>query len=157
MLGNNHTNSRGAEGDAGHYRGRHFSEWTDDVTSLKRAGRLDEAADLLWHLVAATENDAAVNRWGVAPWYYEQLAIIARKRGDVAGEVAVLERYEQQRKAPGAGPSKLASRLAQTRRRLTQHKAAAGGVTCPSCGAQATAGRSGVCTACGSRFVLPTS
>ncbi len=143
--------------DAGMYRDRHFSDWTADVNRLKRAGRLEEAADLLWHLVAATEKDAAANGWGVAPWYYEQLAIIARKSGDAAGEVEVLERYGQQRKAPGAGPAKLAARLAQARERVAkQREVTSGTVTCPSCGAAAEAGRSGLCSNCGSRFLLPT-
>lgn len=54
---------------------------------------------------------------GVAPWYYEQLAIVYRKMKRPADELAVLERYESQPKAPGAGPAKLAKRLAKLRGR----------------------------------------
>lgn len=49
---------------AGFYWGRHFSAGTDEVKALKRPGQLDEATELQWHLVAATENDAQVNGWG---------------------------------------------------------------------------------------------
>ena len=41
---------------------------------------------------------------GVAPWYYEQLAIIYRKRKDYLKEIEVLERFAKQKHAPGASP-----------------------------------------------------
>ena len=72
---------------------------------------------LLLHLVNATETEskAAGSGWGVAPWYYEQLAILYRKEKRFADEVAILERYVSQPKAPGAGPSKLTARLEKAR------------------------------------------
>jgi hypothetical protein len=91
----------------GFHHARHFTEWVDEVSDLRRAERLDEALTLLSHLMDATEAEAAANRWGVAPWYYEQAAIIHRKLGDKAAEVEVLERYERQAKAPGAKPANL--------------------------------------------------
>ena len=63
----------------------------------------------------ATESEAKANQCGVAPWYYEQAAIVHRKRGDKAAEVEVLERFERQPKAAGLQPAKLAERLARLR------------------------------------------
>ena len=56
--------------------------------------------------------------WGVAPWYYEQLAIIYRKMKNFQAEIDILERYKKQEKAPGIGPSKLAARLIKARELL---------------------------------------
>ena len=56
-------------------------------------------------LTAATESEANVDGLGVAPWYYEQLAIISRphrKEKRYAEEVAILERYNDQPKGLGA-------------------------------------------------------
>lgn len=99
----------------GHYRGRHLTEWVENVTGLMREGRLEEAFDLLSHLIDATEAEAEANNWGVAPWYYEQAAIAYRNLGDKASEIAVLERFEVQPKARGVKPAKLAARLAKLR------------------------------------------
>ena len=96
---------------------RHYTTYVEDVRALKRAGHLEQAAALLLRLVDATEAEARANRWGVAPWYHEQLAIIYAKQKDLASEISILERYERQTKAPGARPSKLADRLAKVRAR----------------------------------------
>jgi hypothetical protein len=71
---------------------------------------------LLLELVDATESEAQTMGDGVAPWYYEQLAIIYRKRRDVASEVGVLERFARAPRAPGVGPRKLVQRLEKARR-----------------------------------------
>ncbi|MDT8342157.1 MAG: hypothetical protein RQ751_11655 [Longimicrobiales bacterium] len=110
--------TRGTHMKPGHVDGQHFTGHVDTVKQLKREGRLDEARDLLLRLVEATEEEARANRWGVAPWYYEQLAIIYRKLKQPQNELVVLERYDRQPKAPGAGPSKLAERLAKVRAQL---------------------------------------
>jgi hypothetical protein len=97
--------------------GRHYTKYVDDVRTLKRTGQFERAIALLLRLVDATEAEAAAEQSGVAPWYYEQLAIIYAKTKQVEAEIKILERYASQRKAPGAGPSKLAERLALARRR----------------------------------------
>ena len=51
------------------------------------------------------------HRGGVAPWYYEQAAVIHRKRRDRDAELAVLRRFGAQQHAPGATPPKLLERL----------------------------------------------
>jgi hypothetical protein len=101
--------------ESGVYEGRHFTEWVDTVSQLKRDGQLEGALDLLEHLMEATEAEATANNWGVATWYYEQAAIVHSKRGDRAAEMAVLERFARQPKAPGVKPAKLAERLARLR------------------------------------------
>ncbi|HWO71024.1 MAG TPA: hypothetical protein VNP94_09760 [Actinomycetota bacterium] len=82
---------------------------------LRREGKEDEAERLLLRLVDAVEAEAAAEGWGVAPWYYEQLAIIYRKRKDLDAEVRILERFAGQRHAPGASPPKLLERLEKAR------------------------------------------
>ena len=92
----------------GFVRGRPIHTYVDDVKEL---GYTEEAISLLLELVGATEADSRANGWGVAPWYYERLAIIYRRQKRLADEVDILERYERQQKAPGSMPAKLAARL----------------------------------------------
>ena len=99
----------------GYVDGLHFTEHIAAIKTLRRTGRDDEAAALLLKCVNATEAEDAIEKWGVAPGYYEQLAIIYRKAGQLDDEVAILDRYAQQRKAPGALPAKLAARLVRAR------------------------------------------
>jgi len=107
---------------AGLVDGYHYTEHVERVKQLKREGRHPESIDLLLKLVEATESEArtAGGNWGVAPWYYEQLAIIYRKEKRFDDEVAILERYESQQKAPGVGPSKLAERLKKAKALATE-------------------------------------
>ena len=99
--------------EAGLVDGTHFTDYVEQVKQLKLEKRHDEAIDLLLKLVDAIEAEsrAAGGSHGVAPWYYEQLAIIYRKEKRYADEVGVLERYDAQPKAPGTQPAKLATRL----------------------------------------------
>jgi hypothetical protein len=103
---------------AGFVDGRHYTAYVDEVRRRKREGALPNAECLLLRLIEATEAEARENRWGVAPWYYEQLAIIYSRKKDRAAELAALERYEKQTKAPGARPSKLAARLDRLRAKI---------------------------------------
>lgn len=100
---------------AGRIRGRHYTDYVEDVKSFRRSNQDEPAERLLLELVDATEEESRIRGTGVAPWYYEQLAIIYRKRKDPSAEVAVLERYTSQPHAPGAGPTKLAERLMKAR------------------------------------------
>lgn len=95
----------------GYYKGRHFTEYVDEVRSLKRAGRLEEGARLLLNLIKATEAESRATGDGVAPWYYEHLAIVYRKQKDPANEKRLLLRFAEQVHAPGAKPEKLLKRL----------------------------------------------
>ena len=128
---------------AGSVDGEHYVESVDKIKQLKREEKYGEAIDLLLKCINATEAESSKansiplhseefswlsegrtnNGWGVAPWYYEQLAIIYRKDKQYAKEVEILERYEKQRKAPGIGPQKLAERLAKARTLLNKSRA----------------------------------
>ena len=83
-------------------------EWCETVTDHKRNGRYDEALGILDGCIQVDELLG-----GAAPWYYEQAAIIQRKRGDRDGELAVLRRFAAQRHGPGVKPPKLLERLAK--------------------------------------------
>lgn len=78
----------------------------------KRAGFLDEAECLLLAEVEHQETHARTTGLGVAPWYYEQLAIIYRRQHRYANEKLLLERFGRQPHAPGARTTKLLERLA---------------------------------------------
>ncbi|MGI5213445.1 exonuclease domain-containing protein [Plantactinospora sp. CA-290183] len=65
--------------------------------------------------IDAVENDARVNGYGVAPWFYERAAIMFARLGDSAAEVAALERFARQRHAPGAKRPQLLDRLRRLR------------------------------------------
>ena len=97
--------------------GEHYTAYVEQVKQLKMEKRHDEAMDLLLKLLDATEAEsrAAGEGHGVAPWYYEQLAIIYRKEKRYVDEVAILQRYADQPKARGTKSDKLATRLMKAR------------------------------------------
>lgn len=95
----------------GFYDGRHFTEYVDAVKQLMRENKLEDAEKLLVELVNATENEADYDGSGVAPWYYERLAVIYRKKKDIEAEIRILERFAHQKHAPGAMPPILLARL----------------------------------------------
>ena len=66
-------------------------------------------------MVNATENEAHENNCGAAPWYYESLANVNRKQKDTKSEIRILERFADQKHAPGATPPKLLARLEKLR------------------------------------------
>lgn len=98
----------------------HYTAYVEDVGELKRRGRLEDAERLLLALVEACEEEARQEGLGVPPWYYEQLAIVRRKRLDFDGELEVLERFAAQLHAPGVGTPKLLKRLGDVRARRAQ-------------------------------------
>ena len=113
---------KGAVDKPGFVDGKHYTTYVGEFEQLKRNGDLDGAEALLLRLVDATEAEAKAEGegWGVAPAYYEHLAIVYKKKKDLAGEIEILERYERQAKAPGASPSKLAERLARLRAKIDE-------------------------------------
>lgn len=95
----------------------HYIDYTDQVKFLKQEKRYNDAIDLLLKLVSETEKEAISSNSGVAPWYYEQLAIIYAKLKRSDDELRILERYEAQQKAPGGRPIKLTERLEKIRKK----------------------------------------
>lgn len=141
---------------AGNYRGKHYTEWVEKVKDLKRDGKLDEALTLLNGLVGAVEHESKDNGWGVAPWYYEQIAIICRKKSDLAGELAILQRYENQPAAPGSGAPKMAARLRKVTELVEAAQAADAPPACPGCGVvlDSRPVKTATCTECGTGIVV---
>ncbi|MEM4204616.1 MAG: hypothetical protein QXS54_11155 [Candidatus Methanomethylicaceae archaeon] len=105
----------------GYYNGKHYSSYVGEIESLKKKGAIGEAERLLLELVNATEAEAKADNSGVAPWYYEELAKIYRRRKDYQKEVAILERYANQKHAPGVKPAQLLKRLAKAKELLAFH------------------------------------
>ena len=99
------------EDKSGFYKGKHFTTYVENVKRLIRENKLDAAENLLLELVNATENEANHDGLGVAPWYYEKLAIIYRKKRDIDAEIGILERFAGQKHGPGVKPPKLLARL----------------------------------------------
>lgn len=117
-------NSKMAEiRNAGSVDGEHYTDNVERVKQLKREGKNSEAIAILLESVNATETESilAGEGWGVAPWYYEQLAILYRKEKQYRNEVEILKRYENQPKAPGVGPEKLTIRLLKAKELLFKH------------------------------------
>ena len=75
----------------------------------------NQAITLLVTLIASEEKRAKKTREGVAPWFYERLAVIYRKQKQYEDEVAILERFERQTETIGALRGKLADRLIKAR------------------------------------------
>jgi tetratricopeptide (TPR) repeat protein len=82
---------------AGYYNGRHYTTFIEEVEQLKRNEKLEDAERLLLELIKANEAENSVEKLGVSPWYYEQLAIIYRKQGNYQKEISILERYTKQK------------------------------------------------------------
>jgi hypothetical protein len=99
----------------GYFNGRHYTTYVRDFQALKILGKVIELENLLIELVKATESETAVDRIGVAPAYYRELAILYRKQKDYSKEISILERFAQQKHARGVMPSKLIERLDKVR------------------------------------------
>lgn len=115
-----HRRHDGAGGsNVGLIRGKHYSYYVDEIKTLKRHGNDVGAEELLLECVEATEREEQAHGLGVAPWYYEQLAIIYRRRHEPDQEISILERFAGHSHAPGKEPPRLLERLskAQAKRR----------------------------------------
>ena len=94
--------------------------WSEDhieaVKRMKREGRLDDAAHRLKLMVNAAHRESQmISEGGVAPWPFEQLAIVFRKQKKHEDEIRLLEIFMELPHAPGAGPQRLKERLEKAR------------------------------------------
>ena len=104
--------TRNAEPSVGGYgKYNHFTDAVDDIKQLKREKRDVELERLLNWCIEQTEAESRREAYGVAPYYYAELALVFRKRKDLPSEIEVLHRYAGQKHAPGAMPEKLLERL----------------------------------------------
>ncbi len=113
--------------EPGFYNGRHYTEYVEEVKSLKREGRLEEAERLLLALITATKAEARAQKWEPAPWYEDQLAIVYRKMAaaqrkekDYKALVKTLERCE--RRWPGTVTEELQQAREKAQAVLNQRK-----------------------------------
>lgn len=100
----------------GYYQGRHYTTFVRDFESLKKSENHSELENLLLNLVKATEAESAMNNMGVAPAYYNELAILYRKQKEYSKEVSILGRFAKQKHAPGALSKKLLERLTKAKK-----------------------------------------
>ena len=84
---------RPKDSDLGFVRGKHFTEWVEHVKQLKREKKQQEVIDLCSEIMAAAEDENRVDRWGVPPWSYEQVALAARRSDQPTIERDAMERY----------------------------------------------------------------
>jgi tetratricopeptide (TPR) repeat protein len=101
--------------EPGFYKGKHYTDYVEDVKALKRQGQYNEAIQLLLALIDAVELEARIKKWAIAPWYYEQLAILYRKQKDYQSEISILERFALNKHAPGVKPQQILDRLTKAR------------------------------------------
>jgi DNA polymerase-3 subunit epsilon len=88
-----------------------ITDLVESVKLAKREARLVDAEKILIEELDKQEKQSRESGFGVAPWYYEQLAIVYAKQGRDDEEIEVLLRYDRQIKAPGATPAQLKLRL----------------------------------------------
>lgn len=96
-----------------------INDLVENIKTLKRSKDYPSALKLLLAEIESQEEASGQQKRGVAPWYYEQAAIIYRKLDNFDEELAILRRFARQLHAPGAGPSELLRRLekAESRQR----------------------------------------
>jgi hypothetical protein len=80
---------------------------------------LNRAEVLLFRLIDATEVEAR-QPLGRRALVLRTVGHCLRKHKQPTAELLILERYERLQKAPGVGPSKLATRLARLRSKIPQ-------------------------------------
>jgi DNA polymerase III epsilon subunit-like protein len=93
------------------YLGKPISEYVPIVINLKRQNDEQELENLLLNLVRVVEEGSIATDEGVAPWYYEKLAIFYRKQGQRGKEIEILQRFAGQKHSPGVSPPRLLARL----------------------------------------------
>ncbi len=101
---------------------RSLASVQEDIQSLKRIGNLEEAERLLRQYIVVMESDVQINHSIPRPWFYEQLAMIYRKRKQYHLECSILEQYAQQTPLVGTMPQPLAKRLQKAKELLERQK-----------------------------------
>lgn len=109
----------------GNVDGRHHTQNIQQVRSLRRAGDEDAAAGLLLRLIEAAEDEFRCSErvTYLAPWYYEQLAIIYRKQKRYSLENSLLARYIKLQTLKGERPpDEIVKRMLRTQELAVMEK-----------------------------------
>jgi len=88
-----------------------IGQQANQVKQLKREGNYLGAVQILEEMISYQEKEARKTGYGVAPWAYDQLAIVARKIKNYDAEIEVLERFMRQPHAMGGSRERLLERL----------------------------------------------
>lgn len=92
------------------------------IKIMEAEDNIDGILSMLLDRIDSEETDSRKTGLGVAPAPYEKLSIVYRKLRRYDDELAVLERWNQQIKAPGAMRTKLEDRLIKARERNNRKK-----------------------------------
>lgn len=105
---------------AGYINGKHYTEYVDDIKELKRQSKLQEAENILLKIIEALKAEAKAEgpHWFLAPWYFEQLAIIYRKQKSIEKERNILEQYLNLNKIDGKGETPLEVRYRKVKEKI---------------------------------------
>ncbi|PPG15142.1 hypothetical protein C5D36_10320 [Rathayibacter sp. AY1C6] len=148
---------RGKVARASKVRGKHFTEHVDEIQALRHAEQYDEALELLFECIAATERADEIERNGRAPAYTEWAAMTLRRQKRYGEEVAVIERFFTGQKNPArANHPKLRDRLAKARDLRDAALSTAAPLACPSCGSvlDVVPKARGKCGSCGQHILV---
>jgi hypothetical protein len=108
--------------EQGYVPGKQLSAYSEEEQKLRWEDR-EEAITSLLELVDATEEDSIFTGLGVVSAYYEQLAIIYRKRKEYHKEIAILARYARQRHTYGDSRQQILKvRLEKAKKLFTKNK-----------------------------------
>lgn len=72
---------------------KHYTERIEHVKQLKREGRQQDVIDLCSEALDAIEAEYKADGLAVAPWWYEQVALAARRSKQPDVERAAMNRY----------------------------------------------------------------
>jgi len=96
--------------------GRQYFDWLDDIKAWIKNGEFERAELKLLRIIDfIEENDS---EYGVAPAYYEKLAILYSRLKRPKDELDILVRYSKQKHAPGKKAEKLLSRLEDVKMKI---------------------------------------
>ena len=100
--------------------GKPYFDWYEDIKKWIKNEDYNRAEKLLIRIIDHIEKYDS--NYGVAPAYYERLAILYSKLGRKQDEYDVLIRFSKQKHAPGKGPEILEKRLRKLKEKIYGEK-----------------------------------
>lgn len=108
----------------GYIDGRHYTEYAEDIKELKGQNKFEAAEALLLKIIEVMKDEAKAEgpHWFLAPWYFEQIAIIYRKQKLFKKEKEILEQYLNLNKIKGNGETPLEIRYRKVKKMIKKQK-----------------------------------